>query len=204
MVQSKGGWNFDIMSDETAYLTEQQVDEIIDAVQKQPYNLIIRLLWRTGARITEILNIKKIDINFVDKEINIKTLKLKRKDMKRPPRKVPIYDEPLMNDLSNWTTNTLPRDFIFKKTSRFNVYYQMRKAAKQIGIEEVGEDSFMHPHILRHSFAIHWVKQGLPLTVLRDILGHTSVQTTGFYQKFNTKDLHEYIEKMWKKKDESE
>jgi len=196
---SKKGWSFEVMKDEMAYLSPEQVDMLISKINIQPYNLIVRLLWKTGARITEVLNIKLIDIDFTQKEINLKTLKQRRKDKTRPPRKVPLNDESLLHDLANYTKDMFQRDLIFKNTNRFKVYYRIRKAAKEIGLEELGERSFMHPHILRHSFAIHWVKQGLPLSVLSKILGHSSMQTTDFYQKFNTKDVHEFIKKMWEK-----
>lgn len=195
---SKVKWNFEIMQDESAYLTPEQVSELIGKIEVQPYNLIVRLLWRTGARITEVLNIKKIDINLALKEVTIKTLKLKRKDKKRPPRKVPLADEALLADLSDWAGTMRPNDPLFGGVNRFNVYYRIRQAGKSIGLEEVGERGFMHPHILRHSFAIYWVRQGLPLAMLKTILGHTSIETTNFYQRFNTKDLHDYIDKMWR------
>jgi integrase/recombinase XerD len=54
----------------------------------------------------------------------------------------------------------------------------------------------IHPHTLRHSFAIHLVRSGTDLRRLQLILGHTSLSITQVYLQFNDNDLREAYEKV--------
>jgi len=42
-----------------------------------------------------------------------------------------------------------------------------------------------HPHILRHSRAMEMIKTGIPLTIIQNILGHTSLNLTAVYLRFS-------------------
>ena len=50
---------------------------------------------------------------------------------------------------------------------------------------------FNGPHCLRHSFAVHLLKNGTPLKTIGDILGHRSAESTSIYLRLATGDLRE-------------
>ena len=54
--------------------------------------------------------------------------------------------------------------------------------------------SKIHPHILRHSKAMHLLKNGVNLIYIRDFLGHSSVITTEIYARCNPELKRKYIE----------
>ncbi|MGZ4933757.1 MAG: tyrosine-type recombinase/integrase [Halobacteriota archaeon] len=54
----------------------------------------------------------------------------------------------------------------------------------------------MHPHTLRHSFAIHLVRSGMDLRRLQLLLGHSSLSITQVYLQFKDDDLREAYEKI--------
>ncbi|GAA6252774.1 hypothetical protein F050043D4_38090 [Bacteroides thetaiotaomicron] len=51
------------------------------------------------------------------------------------------------------------------------------------------------PHILRHSKAVHLLQAGISIIIIRDILGHVSVQTTEIYAKVEMETKHNVLEK---------
>jgi integrase/recombinase XerD len=76
------------------------------------------------------------------------------------------------------------------------------KLARRAGIREVGDPAVsrrrkLHPHHLRHSFAIHCIKRGMSIDRLQKILGHQSPATTSVYLQYSLKDLHEDYDKVW-------
>jgi site-specific recombinase XerD len=50
---------------------------------------------------------------------------------------------------------------------------------------------FEGPHCLRHSFAVHLLKNGTPLKTIGDILGHRTAESTSMYLRLATGDLRE-------------
>ena len=76
--------------------------------------------------------------------------------------------------------------FAIKRTQMFNL---VKKYGNMVGVK-------IHPHTLRHSFAIHLVRQGTDLRRLQLMLGHTSLSITQVYLQFNDKDLREAYEKV--------
>lgn len=73
-----------------------------------------------------------------------------------------------------------------QKLSRSGVAYILNKYMHMAKVEH--EDMFsqsIHPHVLRHSKAMHLLENGVNLIYIRDFLGHTSVTTTEIYAKCN-------------------
>lgn len=71
-----------------------------------------------------------------------------------------------------------------------NKYGQMARAIQP----ELFTTKF-HPHILRHSKAMHLLENGVNLIYIRDFLGHSSVTTTEIYARCNPELKRKYIEK---------
>jgi integrase/recombinase XerD len=169
----------------TDYLEPKQVDAMLEAARlgnKRDY-LLIRVLWRTGVRVSELINIKPQDIEWNNQIINI--TKAKRGKQRRV-----ILDEETLKMLSDYVlASKIPDDDpIFGLTSR-QIGYIVKRYGNTIGVDA-------HPHMLRHSFAIHLVRSGMDLRRLQLLLGHSSLNMTQIYLQFKDDDIREVYQKI--------
>lgn len=169
----------------TDYLEREQVDAILNAAKITNYRdyLLIRVLWRTGVRVNELVNIKPADIEWSNQVINI--TKAKRGKQRRV-----LLDEETLKMLSDYVSaqNIGEERAIFDLTSR-QIRYIVKRYGNTIGVD-------VHPHTLRHSFAIHLVRSGMDLRRLQLLLGHSSLTMTQIYLQFKDADIREIYEKI--------
>ena len=145
--------------------------------------LIMRVLWRTGARVSELLNITPQDIEFHNQVVNI----TKAKGGKQ--RRV-LLDEETLKLLSEYISSpNIPEDRHIFSIKRCQVHTIVKRYGKMIGVD-------IHPHTFRHSFAIHLVRSGLDLRRVQQLLGHSNLNTTQVYLQFNDQDLREGYNKI--------
>jgi integrase/recombinase XerD len=164
----------------TDYLEKEQVDNVLEAAHQcsQRDYLMCRVLWRTGVRVNELLNIMPRDVEVHNGVVNI----TKAKGGKQ--RRVHL-DQETIEMLSEYVSaQKLPDDQpIFALKQR-----HVRNVVKRYG-DTIGKD--VHPHTFRHSFAIHCVRNGWDIRRLQQVLGHSSLNVTAVYLKFNDQDIKE-------------
>jgi site-specific recombinase XerD len=164
------------------YLEKTKIDEILERARndnKRNY-LILLVLWRTGIRNSELINLKKRDIK-VD-ELTI------RQGKGHKDRIVPLDQH--LSDLLQYHTAKIPLDEkVFPLTSA-----QIRNITHRYQSNE----EVVKPHTFRHSFAVHCLKQGMNLRSLQKILGHNDLATTAGYLDVIAKDIKEdYSKVQW-------
>jgi len=195
-----------------AYLLPKQVKRLVAVAKTLRDILLVLIPWRTGIRVGELIRIRVPDVDFVNRAILIKVQKMRKRDGKALERRrlVPIDQGTLdmIKEYLEWRKRfPYKGDLLFPITrQRVNQIYW--KLAKRAGIEEIGDPTIskhrkLHPHTLRHSFAIHAVKRGMRIERLQKILGHQSPTTTSVYLQFSLVDLHEDYDKIWEE-DETE
>lgn len=135
--------------------------------------IILMTLSRTGMRASEIVKLRKRDIT--EKTIIVREGKGKK------DRVIPLENE-LSGLLGLYTDRLTPKDFVFKMSSR-----QIRN----IVYKYASKDLDVHPHTLRHSFAVHCLKSGMNIRSLQKTLGHSSLNTTQVYLDVVGKDIVE-------------
>lgn len=180
------------MKDLKGYLTYDEVQKLIDSAYFLDEKVLIQLLYRTGARVSEVLGIKVGDVLSKDRIIIIKQLK-KRADVSR---RVPVGKE-VMNLIKSYIKQRKLKgeDRLFTFT-RQTAYNMLKRVGKRCGITNVGSKP-LHPHHLRHSFGIHWVEKGGSLRKLQLIMGHSSIDITTQYLQFSPIDLRGEYDKVW-------
>ena len=177
------------------YLTESQLNNLIATFQswydsktisntkrriRGRYWLVFLTLRFTGARISEVINIKHEDIDFRNAEIRLITLKRHNPKKRGQYRIVPVPPN-LTSEIANYIVEyPHMRDKVFKvDRSNFNKVFKER--CLEAGIPK----ELAHPHILRHTRAIELLRAGVPVTIVQDLLGHSALTTTAIYLKIS-------------------
>ena len=194
------------IKDLKAYLEPEQVERVIAAAINLRDVLLVRIPWRTGIRVSELIGIKVSDIDFENKAIVIKLQKMRKRDGKAIERRrvVPIDRGTLdmVRQYLEWRKQfPYKGDFLFPITRQRvdQIYWKLGRRAgiTKVGDPAVSKHTKLHPHILRHSFSIHCVKHGMSIDRLQKILGHQSPTTTSVYLQYSVKDLHQDYDKVW-------
>jgi integrase/recombinase XerD len=168
----------------TDYLEKEQVDQVLGAAHKcsQRDYLMLRVLWRTGVRVNELLTITPRDIEPQNSVVNV----TKAKGGKR--RRVHLDAETIKMLSEYVSAQELPDNRpIFALKQR-----QVRNVVKRYG-SIIGKD--VHPHTFRHSYAIHCVRNGWDIRRLQQVLGHSSLNVTAVYLQFSDPDIKELYDK---------
>ncbi len=177
---SQVSWWYEDMKNITDYLEKAQVDAMFQAARscnERDY-LLMRVLWRSGIRINELLNLRPQDIEYHNNVINV----LKAKGGKQ--RRVPL-DVITLAEL---------RDYVVKHTITSDApIFPVSQQWARVLIKRYGAviDKHVHPHSFRHSYAINMVRHGVDIRRLQQVLGHASMSTTAVYLQFNDKDLQD-------------
>ncbi len=157
---------------------------------------IIELLYATGARVTELINLNISDITEITTDdVNTTTVKLKGKGGKE--RIVPIgsfavtaVNDYLVRSRPNLIKVSTQRALFLNqrggRLSRQSVCNVVASAAARSGMADQ-----VSPHSLRHSFATHLLDGGADIRVVQELLGHSSVTTTQIYTLITIDHLRE-------------
>ena len=196
------------------YLEPEQVERVIAAAGKNRRDaLLVRIPWRTGIRVSELIGIRVQDIDFDSRAIVIKVQKLRKKDGKAVERRrvVPIDQGTLdmVKEYLEWRKQFPYKGDLLFPITRQRVDQIFWKLGRRTGIKEIGDPAVsqhrkLHPHHLRHSFAIYCIKRGMTIERLQKILGHSSPTTTSVYLQYSLKDLHEDYDKVWEEDETTE
>jgi integrase len=166
------------MPNEISYLTPEQVDKLEASCSSAEDALLVRLLFQTGARISEVLALRPCDVDYQHQRLELPALK--RKDINT---KLVVLDKVSLSRLHSFCKGKPAGKKLFP-ISRQQAYYKVRMAAKKAGLGKV------HPHTLRDSLAVNWALSGGNLNLLQRQLGHRSFATTvDRYLIFSSEDI---------------
>lgn len=168
------------------YLTKTEVSRMLDVCTSKRDHLLISTLWNTGTRITELLGLRVSDCDFYHHSIRFITLKKKGKKTKETYRTIPIKAE-LVAEMSAYLLETGIKDKVFDIT-RQRAFQIIRDRSKEAGIEKK-----VHPHSFRHGYAVNLISQGVPISIVKDLLGHNSILTTMIYLRIVKQDAEKFL-----------
>ena len=154
------------------FLSEDEALSLLDVEKKRDLALI-STLYGCGLRISELANLKISDIqgNFI---------RVKGKGNKWRIVPIPEFTLSVLNDYILERNKVAKTDFLFinKFGSRLSERY-IRKIVRRVGILKLGKKVW--PHLLRHSYASHLLKNGADIRIIQELLGHSSINTTQKY-----------------------
>lgn len=154
---------------------------------------LIELLYSSGLRVTEALNLKISNLFF-----DVGFIKVIGKGNKE--RLVPIGDTAIKHiniykneirihlDIKKEFENFLFLNKFGRSLSRITVFMVIKEAVMKAGIKKT-----VSPHTFRHSFASHLIEGGADLRSVQEMLGHASITTTEIYTHLDRDYLRESL-----------
>ena len=172
------------------YLVESELTAFLKAAEKLPprERAYCETLANTGARLAEIIALRRQDIDLKAGTIIIKCLKKRDKVVWRsipvPPSLITTLK--LVFDLGRGKPSELLWDVDERTANRW-----IMKAMDDCNLEHT-------PRSLRHSFAVSAVTKGIPLNIVQKWLGHADIKTTAIYTNAIGEEERGLAERMWK------
>ena len=166
--------------------SEEEVLRLIGATTNIKHKAIIALLYSTGIRRSELLHLRKSDVNLDRLQVMVKGGKGKKD-------RYTILSAQLAVALSAYLITFTPNYWMFEGPERSQ--YSANSVAEIIkkGCKVAGITTRITPHILRHSFATHLMERGTDIRYIQELLGHSNLATTEIYTHVSQKSLAKII-----------
>jgi len=174
------------------FLSTSELDKLFEVCSdnssiNQRDTLVLELLYATGIRVSELVNIKIKDI-----DVKEKTIKVLGKGNKE---RIVIYNNHTSNALSKYI-NYGYQEFN-KKNSGYLILNKngdklseryVRNIINKL-VRKAGLNIKISPHTLRHTFATDMLEEGADLVTVKELLGHESLNTTSIYTHITNEQI---------------
>lgn len=162
-------------------LSTEEVKKLIDSIEHQKSKLIVKMLYSSGLRVSELVNLTPKDLDFQQ------GIGWVRKGKGSKDRLFKIA-ESISKQLQRYLSKHPDNKYVFSETegpmSVRNIQFIVTSAAKVAGINKQ-----VSPHTLRHSFATALLDAGENLLVIQQLLGHENLETTKIYTHISQDQL---------------
>ncbi len=149
--------------------------------------LIVELLYSTGMRRAELINIKHQDINLYDDTIKI----FGKRSKERLVSILPSVKQTISDYLKEKEQYEKDRNFLLITKKGEKIYETLVYRIINSYFSSVSTKQKKSPHMLRHTFATHLLNEGADLNSVKELLGHSSLESTQIY-------THNSLEKLKK------
>ena len=173
------------------FLNDEEIERLLVQPSDQTVlgirdRAILALLYGTGIRASECASLTEGNVDLIEQTIQVT-------GKGGHQRSLPL-NETVAKALTHYRTvrgPLSPESGFFRSRnkrgiSRNAIYERVRKHAREARIHKR-----VSPHKLRHTFATHLVKRGVPLVTIRDMLGHRMITSTQIYLHVTADDLRE-------------
>jgi len=155
-------------------LSKQEVKRILGVIKNLKHKAVLSLIYGSGLRIGEALELKKTAIDSDRMLVHIKGAKGKKD-------RDTILSENVLNTLRLYYREYKPKEYLFEgqsggKYSRESIGQVFKRVLTKA---EINKNATLHT--LRHSFATHLLEDGISIAHIQKLLGHASIKTTLIY-----------------------
>jgi site-specific recombinase XerD len=163
-------------------LSKSEVNAILSSIKNIKHQALISLLYGSGLRIRELLNLKTNDIDSERMLVHVKNAKGKKD-------RYTVLSYKSLELLRSYYKEYKPKEYLFEgqkggKYSSESAGQLFKRALKRSGIKKNAT-----LHTLRHSFATHLLEEGIGIAHIQKLLGHAHIQTTLIYTKIANDSL---------------
>lgn len=183
-----------VFADEKSINTILHSEKIDDDYPTVRNHLMFEFFYATGMRLSELIGIKSIDIDYGKCTIKILGKRNKERIVPFSEQLLPkiqahdnlkeVWFDDLDTDANYFLTNTgkkLYSKFVYRTIHSY--------------LEGVASLSKKSPHVMRHTFATHLLQNGADLNSIKELLGHANLAATQIYTHTNIKQLKEIYHK---------
>ncbi len=162
-------------------LNKEELKKLFGNIENKKHNFMIKMIYSSGLRVSEVVNLKRDDINTKNNTIHIKQAKGKKD-------RITILSQNLKDELLEYLCeNEFKTKYLFetmrgKKYTISSIQKILHRASKPLSKN-------VSPHMLRHSFATHLLEAGTDIRLIQKLLGHSRLETTTIYTKVATNNL---------------
>jgi integrase/recombinase XerC len=156
-----------IKNQELKYLKHSQVIRLINTIENDRDRLIVRLIYATGVRVSELCAINVEDIDFEEQTIRVKG--------KGDKIRTVFIDEETLEEINRIIGNTIEGPLFPGQQGNHISPRTVQHLFKQYA------PSGITPHKIRHSYASELYRRSKNLRVVQENLGHSSIKTTEIY-----------------------
>ncbi len=189
-------------------LTNEQIQQLLDACMRIRDRFLLALLYETGMRIGQVLGLKHSDLSVEDGTLQIvprdenpngaRAKTRRTHTIPLPEKLLHLYTDYLVDELCALETEALP-DFVFVNLWEGEIGRPMTYPAVMSLVKRLRKKSGVAftPHMFRHSRATIWIKDDhIALPVVSRLLTHASIQTTNdTYLQLSAEDLRAALSK---------
>lgn len=170
-------------------LTSEQLEMLRDACKTYREKALVEFLYSTGCRLSEVEQINAGDVDFDNRSVSIIGKGSKRRTL--------YFSVKARLMLRNYLSERKGGTTLFCTTRK--PYNRLGKRSIQLLLKNLGERAGIakrvHPHVLRHTFATHMLNAGMDITVIQQLMGHSSVGSTEIYTELSQENIYREYQK---------
>jgi len=178
-------------------LTDQELSSFFKVIEDSllSHKIMLKLLFYTGLRVSELVNIKILDID-------IKNNKIFVNQGKGSKDRYVLFPEAFRLVLEAFLTNSNGKQYLFE--SNRGTKYTPRRIQQVVSgyMKNAGINAYpnrrLGPHIFRHQFLTFLTKKGMSDAQIQLISGHSTKKSLDVYRRLSLKDVEKDYQRAWK------
>ncbi len=158
-------------------LSKIEVVNMINALDNIKHKLIIQILFGSGLRVSELIDLKINDIDFIRRVINIR-------QGKGAKDRISIISSQTLLNIEKYLKEYQPLVYLFEgHEAGEKISVRTAQKVVEAAAAKAGINKDISAHSLRHSFATHLLESGTDIRYIQELLGHARLATTQIYTK---------------------
>lgn len=162
--------------------TKDEVKKILGTIQNVKHKLLLGLMYSSGLRVSEVVNVKVGDLDFQSKMLRVRQAKGAKDRMT-------ILSEKVAGVLGKYVKNKKADDYVFKSERGGKLTERSVQKVFTGALQKSDVKKKASCHSLRHSFATHLLESGTDIRYIQELLGHARLATTQIYTKVANNNL---------------
>jgi site-specific recombinase XerD len=159
-----------------------EVKKLFEVTTNLKHNTMLKVCYGMGLRVSEIVNLKIIDVDSKSMQVIIEKAKGKKDRYVNLPQS-------LLQQLRSYFKEYKPKYYLFEG---LNASQYSCRSAQQVfkhALEKAKINKVVGIHSLRHSFATHLLENGTDIRYIQELLGHNDIKTTLLYTSVSDKSI---------------